>query len=76
MLGQPAISGVEDYKKMKLFLCLVGLVLIVEGLPYFAFPDKMKRWIAMVQDLPNAQLRIVGFLAMAMGLLLTYFFRE
>lgn len=76
MLGQPAISGVEDCKKMKLFLCLVGLVLIVEGLPYFAFPDKMKRWIAMVQDLPNAQLRIVGFLAMAMGLLLTYFFRE
>ena len=51
-------------------------MLIVEGLPYFAFPDKMKRWIAMVQDLPNAQLRIVGFLAMAMGLLLTYFFRE
>jgi uncharacterized protein YjeT (DUF2065 family) len=76
MLGQPVISGVEDCKKMKLFLCLVGLVLIVEGLPYFAFPDKMKRWIAMVQDLPNAHLRIVGFLAMAMGLLLTYFFRE
>jgi uncharacterized protein len=54
----------------------VGLVLIVEGLPYFAFPDKMKRWISMIQDLPNVHLRIVGFLAMAIGLLLTYFFRE
>ena len=61
---------------MKLFLCVVGLVLIVEGLPYFAFPDKMKRWVSMMQDLPNVHLRIVGFLAMAIGLLLTYFFRE
>ncbi|MDQ1336249.1 MAG: uncharacterized protein QG552_3199 [Thermodesulfobacteriota bacterium] len=61
---------------MRLFLCLLGLVLIVEGLPYFAFPDKMKKWMAMMQDLPNAQLRLVGFLAMGIGLLLTYFFRE
>lgn len=63
-------------KKMKLFLCLLGLVLIVEGLPYFAFPDKMKKWIAMMQDMPNAHLRVVGFLAMGFGLLLAYFFRE
>ncbi|MBW2106122.1 MAG: DUF2065 family protein, partial [Deltaproteobacteria bacterium] len=27
---------------MKLLFCLLGLVLIVEGLPYLAFPDKMK----------------------------------
>jgi uncharacterized protein len=62
--------------KMRFFLCLIGLVLIVEGLPYFAFPEKMKRWIAMMQDLPNAHLRAVGLAAMAIGLLITYFFRE
>lgn len=61
---------------MKLFLCLIGLVLIVEGLPYFAFPEQMKRWMARIQDLPSAQLRVVGFLAMGTGLLLTYIFRE
>jgi len=61
---------------MKFFLCLIGLVLIVEGLPYFAFPDKMKQWISMVQEMPNAHLRVVGFLAMAIGLFLTYIFRE
>ncbi len=61
---------------MKLLLCLIGLVLIVEGLPYFAFPDKMKKWIAVMQDLPNAHLRAMGFAAMAVGLLLAYFFRE
>ncbi|MBW1781735.1 MAG: DUF2065 domain-containing protein [Deltaproteobacteria bacterium] len=60
---------------MKLFFCLLGLVLIVEGLPYFAFPDKMKKWIAKMQDVPNAHLRVMGFLAMGLGLLLAYFFK-
>ena len=61
---------------MKLFLCLLGLVLVVEGLPYFAFPDKMKRWMATLQEVPDSQLRAIGFLAMSLGLLLAYFFKE
>ena len=27
---------------MKFFLCVIGMVMIVEGLPYFAFPAKME----------------------------------
>ena len=61
---------------MRFLLCLLGLVLIVEGLPYFAFPDKMKKWMSMVQEIPDAYLRAVGFLAMALGLLVAYFFKE
>ena len=61
---------------MKLFFCLLGLVLIVEGLPYFAFPDKMKKWVATIQEIPNTLLRVMGFLAMGLGLVLAYFFRE
>ena len=61
---------------MKLLLCLLGLVLIVEGLPYFAFPDKMKKWVAAIQELPNSHLRVMGLLAMGLGLVLTDFFRE
>jgi uncharacterized protein YjeT (DUF2065 family) len=60
---------------MKLLLCLFGLVLIVEGLPYLAFPDKMKKWLQQIQQVPDNQLRIIGFLAMCFGLLLTYIFR-
>ena len=60
---------------MKLLLCLLGLVLIVEGLPYFAFPDKMKKYLQQIQQLPDNQLRIIGFVAMCCGLLLTYIFR-
>jgi uncharacterized protein YjeT (DUF2065 family) len=61
---------------MKLLLCLLGLVLMVEGLPYFAFPDKMKRWMATLQEVPDSRLRVIGLLAMSLGLLLAYFFKE
>jgi uncharacterized protein YjeT (DUF2065 family) len=60
---------------MRLLVCLVGLVLIVEGLPYLAFPDKMKRWLSQIQRLSDNQLRVIGFIAMCCGLLLTYIFR-
>jgi uncharacterized protein YjeT (DUF2065 family) len=36
----------------------------------------MKKWISTIQELPNSHLRIMGFLAMGLGLLLVYFFRE
>lgn len=61
---------------MKLLLCLLGLVLIVEGLPYFAFPDKMKKWSTVIQEMPDSRLRIMGFAAMAVGLLIAYIFRN
>jgi uncharacterized protein YjeT (DUF2065 family) len=60
---------------MKSLLCLLGLVLIVEGLPYFAFPGKMKEWMSRVRQIPDAYLRVIGFSAMALGLLMAYFFR-
>lgn len=61
---------------MKLFLCLIGLVLVVEGVPYFAFPDRMKKWMSMILKAPDNQLRLIGFLSMCIGLLLVYFFRS
>lgn len=60
---------------MRLLFCLLGLMLIIEGLPYLAFPDKMKRWLSQIQQVPDNQLRVIGFIAMCCGLLLTYIFR-
>ena len=60
---------------MKFLLCLIGLVLILEGLPYFAFPDKMKKWMTKVQEIPDSYLRAMGFVAMCVGLLMAYLFR-
>ncbi len=57
---------------MKTFFCLLGLILIIEGLPYFAFPDKMKKWVLTIQNIPENSLRIVGLMAMIIGILITY----
>jgi hypothetical protein len=49
---------------------------MVEGLPYFAFPSKMKKWMSMLQEIPDSSLRVMGFAAMAIGLMIAYFFKE
>jgi uncharacterized protein YjeT (DUF2065 family) len=60
---------------MKLLLCLLGLVLVIEGIPYFAFPEKMKKWMLTIQNIPDHYLRIAGLLAMCLGLLMVHLFR-
>jgi len=35
----------------------------------------MKKWLQQIQQVPDNQLRIIGFLAMCFGLLLTYIFK-
>lgn len=57
---------------MKFFLCVVGMVMIIEGLPYFAFPEKIKSWLETIHEIPENALRGMGFILMATGLLLVY----
>ncbi len=57
---------------MEFFLCVIGMVMILEGLPYFAFPDKMKEMMHRILEMPDAGLRKFGLMLMAAGLLLTY----
>jgi len=57
---------------MKLFFCVMGMVMIVEGLPYFAFPDRMKQVVRVVASLEDGPLRRFGFLLMAVGLGVVY----
>jgi hypothetical protein len=55
---------------MDFFLCVLGMVLIVEGLPYFAFPAKMKEFIRKVAATPDASLHRIGLALLGVGLLL------
>jgi uncharacterized protein YjeT (DUF2065 family) len=60
---------------MEYFLCVLGMVFILEGLPYFAFPDKVKSYIMKLQEMPDSVLRVLGLSAIITGLILIYFGR-
>lgn len=60
---------------MKFFLCVLGMVFIIEGLPYFAFPERIKAYIMKLTEVPDSTLRLMGFLSIIAGLVLVYFGR-
>lgn len=60
---------------MKYFLCVLGMVFILEGLPYFAFPDKVKAYLIKIQEMSDSTLRLLGLSAIITGLILVYFGR-
>lgn len=60
---------------MKFFLCVIGMVFIIEGLPYFAFPERLKVYLAKMGEVPDSSLRIMGLAAIIAGLVLVYFGR-
>ncbi len=57
---------------MKLFVTVIGLIMVFEGLPYFAFPEKMKLFLAQLMEMPSEMLRKLGFFLMLIGLFLCY----
>ncbi len=57
---------------MKFFLSVIGLIMVIEGLPYFAFPEKMKSWMNKILDMPEETLRKFGFVLMLTGIWLVY----
>ncbi len=61
---------------MDYFLCVLGMVFIIEGLPYLAFPEKLKIYLIKITTLPDAVLRGFGIAAIVLGLILLYFGRR
>jgi uncharacterized protein len=47
-------------------------VLIIEGLPYFVVPEKMKELLAKIPQVPAASLRVFGITAIVAGMLLVF----
>jgi uncharacterized protein YjeT (DUF2065 family) len=60
---------------MQDFLVGIGLVFIIEGLVFAAFPGPAKQAIAAVLSSPEGALRIVGVLSAVLGLMLVWFVR-
>ncbi|MGD9010634.1 MAG: DUF2065 domain-containing protein [Desulfobacteraceae bacterium] len=61
---------------MSFFLCVIGMVMIVEGTPYFVFPERIKPWLIKIIETPDATLRLIGLGVMVAGLVLVYIGRS
>lgn len=57
---------------MENILCLVGMIMVVEGLPYFLFPGRVKEFLEAMTRQADKTLRIMGFGLMAAGLFLVW----
>ena len=57
---------------MKLFTLLVGLILILEGIPYVAAPEAMQDWLRKLSEVNPNNLRSVGLVAMAIGFIICF----
>lgn len=58
---------------MKFVLCVAGVVLIIEGAPWFLSPAAMKKMQRQLLLSSPRALRVWGLLAMLSGLLLVRF---
>ncbi|MDI6027947.1 DUF2065 family protein [Corticibacterium sp. UT-5YL-CI-8] len=52
---------------MQDFLAAIGLFLVFEGLVYGGFPAFAKRLAAQAQNVPESSMRIMGTVAVAVG---------
>jgi uncharacterized protein YjeT (DUF2065 family) len=61
---------------LEYFLCVLGMVLVIEGMPYFGFPEKTKAFMRYIQEQDDTMLRIMGGVAIGIGVLIVYLARE
>jgi hypothetical protein len=52
------------------------MVFVIEGLPYFAFPDKVKAYLLKLQEMPDSTLRLLGLSAVIVGLIFVFLGRS
>lgn len=57
---------------MKYFLTVIGMIMVIEGIPYFIFPHKFKEISIMIQEFTDSQLRVFGLIIMLLGLIVVY----
>ncbi len=57
------------------FLVALGLVLVLEGLLFAAFPGAGKRAMASALETPEPTLRVVGIVSAVVGLLAVWLVR-
>ncbi|TRO83717.1 DUF2065 domain-containing protein [Desulfuromonas acetexigens] len=60
---------------MEFLLSLLGVWMIIEGIPWFLSPGGMKNALRQMLSLPDKSLRLMGAVLMFAGLLTVYLVR-
>lgn len=50
----------------------IGLVFVIEGLLYAAFPNTMRRMVVEMLAMPDQTLRTAGLIAIGLGVLIVW----
>ena len=57
------------------FLAAMGLLLVIEGVLYAAFPEGMKRMVRLALEMPSSTMRAGGLGASVLGLVIVWLVR-
>jgi uncharacterized protein len=57
------------------FLAALGLVFVIEGLVFAAFPEAAKRAMSSVLETPDLSLRLIGIGSAVVGLIMVWLVR-
>ena len=57
------------------FIVAIGLVLVIEGLLFAAFPRAAKRLAASAIESPESSLRVAGIASAVLGIVVIWFMR-
>lgn len=57
---------------MEFFLTVIGVVMVVEGMPWFLSPQGVKKMFIQILPLPERTMRGMGLILMLAGLLTVY----
>lgn len=55
---------------------VLGLICFIEGIPYLATPEHVKKWLQWVLSVSDSSLRFLGGALMVIGLVLVYLGRK
>ena len=63
------------WSEMAEFIVAIGLVLVIEGLLFAAFPRAAKRLAASALESPETSLRIAGIISAVLGIVVIWLMR-
>ena len=55
-----------------LILLIIGSVMVIEGLPYFLFPERTKKFYKKIESADIRALRAVGLIIISIGLAIVF----